>query len=121
MAEITDIPVWFIHAANDPTVGVDSTRDKFERFTALDPYDVRYAEYEGVFGPDGFEYPNGHWSWIMFLANDYVEEYETTFFDWMFAQSKADVEEYTETAGENEAISFNVSTTDDVIGLYSSE
>ena len=57
-----------IHAANDPTVGVDSTRDKFERFTALDPYDVRYAEYEGVFGPDGFEYPNGHWSWIMFLA-----------------------------------------------------
>ena len=33
------------------------------------------------------------------------------------AQSKADVEEYTETAGENEAISFNVSTTDDVIGF----
>ena len=78
---IKDIPMWFVHAANDPTISVEQTRASVDLLRSLDS-NVRYSEYENV---DPY---NGHFSWVPVLNNKVGPGYEETYIDWLFARSK---------------------------------
>ena len=73
--------VFLIHAANDPTVNVASSR----RLDSLLKYN-EYAEYETV-NYGGVEYP-GHWSWIYMAQNDPTAADGTPFMTWLANQRR---------------------------------
>ena len=110
-AEVADLPMYFVHAANDPTINVQRTRDTVALIEEQNPYDLRYGEYESVVGSDGVEYPNGHWSWIMVLDND------NGIMDWVFSQKKSSITDYTASAETYGDITITANTRDDIIGF----
>lgn len=113
-----DVPMWFVHAVNDRTVPISRSDATVETLRSLNPFDVKYTRYDRVFGTLEDPYPDGHWSWVMPLNNDYVEAEGTNFFDWMFAQSRSKLVSSTEVAEANGEIVIRVSTTDDVLGFF---
>ena len=78
-----DKNVWFIHAANDTSVGIDGSSRRMH--AALE--NSLYTEYPDV-NIDGVDYP-GHWSWIYFALNMPTMEDGTTIFEW---EAKATLE-----------------------------
>lgn len=116
METYKDVPMWFVQAANDPTVRAVNTTATVTLLRSLNPFEVKYSLYDSVFGTLEDSY-NGHWSWVMVLNNDYVEAESTNYFDWLFAQSRNKVISNTEAALTNGEIVINVSTTGDVIGF----
>ena len=91
-----DIPVWYIHAATDRTVAPSNSLTPYNYLVALGAKEVRRTEFPYVFGTEvpnpnysNVNYPDGHWSWVMVLNNEYVEAQGWAIMDWLFTQSKS--------------------------------
>ncbi len=72
---IKDIPIWFLHAKDDPVTKPDETVvPLYKRLIAANASNVHFSYYDhvadlsGMFGGDDFRY-NGHFSWIYSHAN----------------------------------------------------
>lgn len=113
-----DVPMWFVHAENDRTVQISRTDNTVNLLNTLNPFEVKYTRYDRVFGTLEDPYPDGHWSWVMPLNNDYVEAEGTNYFDWLFAQSRTKINASTAQAETNGEITIQVSTTHDVLGFF---
>ena len=79
---LSQLPVWTIQAANDPSVPVDESSRRI--FQLLNDTAI-YTEYPTV-NVDGVEY-NGHWSWIYF-AHNMPNNGEMDIWTWMASNSK---------------------------------
>ena len=114
LTPIRHIPIWYVHANDDRSVQPVNSQTPYERLISLNAKDVRRTSFAGVFGTeipnDDYEgapwtgtnakpgpgyYPDGHWSWVMLLNNEFVADggipgstEGTTFMDWLFAQNK---------------------------------
>ncbi|MDR2670758.1 MAG: glycoside hydrolase family 3 C-terminal domain-containing protein [Oscillospiraceae bacterium] len=109
LATITHIPIWYIHADDDRTVAQPNSLTPYERLLSLNAKDARRTSFPGVFGtevpnddypgaagkPGEGYYPDGHWSWVMVLNNEFVENggipgstQGVAIMDWLFAQRK---------------------------------
>lgn len=101
---IKDIPIWFIHSADDGTTEPDQTVvPVYNRLKEAGASDVHFSYYDhvvditGFFGGDGYHYP-GHWSWIYSHANVARRDYDgslvkldgrpVTIMEWLAGQSK---------------------------------
>ncbi|MDR0424342.1 MAG: prolyl oligopeptidase family serine peptidase, partial [Clostridiales Family XIII bacterium] len=104
-----DVPTWYIHAQDDRTVQPTHSLTPYTRLLELGAADVRRTAFPHVIGtevpnPDyvdagGAEYqhyPDGHWSWVMVLNNEYVADGGTegseegaSIMGWLFSQKKA--------------------------------
>lgn len=93
---LVDMPIWFIHAADDTTVPAPITAlATYDRLIKLGAENVElfYPKYvvdlSGING-EGFHYP-GHWSWIYAYNNDVFTEIDgstVTLMEWLAGQSK---------------------------------
>ncbi len=95
---IKDLPIWFTHAANDPTVNPQShTVATVDRLHAMGAANVHFSYFDDVHdtsgqytGADGAPYQyNGHWSWIYTLKNECTED-GVSIMEWMSGQKKED-------------------------------
>ena len=95
---IKDVPIWFIHADNDPTVIPDTTShelaDRLEKAGA-EVHTSYFADVHDTSGrfddEDGNPYQYaGHWSWIYFYNNECVDTNGTNLWQWMSQQTKLD-------------------------------
>ena len=101
---IRHIPIWFVHAKDDPvTVAKDTAIPVYERLKAAKAKNVHMSLYDhvvditGFFGGDDYHY-NGHWSWIYSHANHcrrdadgslvMLEGRPTTIMEWLAVQSR---------------------------------
>ncbi|WP_296877129.1 prolyl oligopeptidase family serine peptidase [Thomasclavelia sp.] len=102
---IKDVPIWFVHADNDPTVIPEKTSHDLARrlkavgaevHTSYFP-DVRdtsgrfYQTADGDFTTENtkieYQYP-GHWSWIYFYNNEcFDDENGTNLWQWLSVQT----------------------------------
>jgi len=104
MESIRDVPIWFVHSADDPTTIPERTvLPVYKRLKAADSKNVHLSFYDhvvdisGFYGGEDFHY-NGHWSWIYSHANQCRRDYDgslvevdgrsVTIMEWMAAQSK---------------------------------
>lgn len=99
---IKHIPIWYVHAETDRSVQPINSQQPYERLLALGARDVRRTLFPYVFGTEiptadyaNTNYPDGHWSWVMLLNNEYVNDAGipggskgSTFMSWLFAQRK---------------------------------
>ena len=69
-------PIWAFHAASDPVIPVDYSRQSVKALRDLGSK-VRYTEYPA----DTYFYPMAHFSWVPTLRNKEMR-------DWLFAQKK---------------------------------
>jgi predicted esterase len=72
---IAQLPIWFVHSADDQTTLPDQTvLPVYERLKAAGARNVHLSYYDhvvdltGFFGGDDYRY-NGHWSWVYLHAN----------------------------------------------------
>ena len=101
---IKEVPVWFVHAADDRTTIPEQTViPVYKRLINAGAKNVHFSFYDhvvditGFYGGDDFHY-EGHWSWIYSHANqcrlDYdgspveVDGRSVTIMEWMAAQTK---------------------------------
>jgi predicted esterase len=101
---IKEVPIWFVHAADDQTTVPDETvLPVYKRLIAAGAKNVHLSYYDhvtditGFFGGDDYRY-NGHWSWIYSHANDADFDFDgkpvivngraVTIMEWMAMQSK---------------------------------
>jgi|GEM_PF-6234316 len=123
------IPVWYVHANTDRSTPPSTSEVPYNHLLSLNAKDARRTNFptvdgRSVFGTelpnpyytnaDGvpFEfYPDGHWSWVMLLNNEFVNdggiggnhpgstptEDATMFMDWLFAQVRYVPEVFTVT------------------------
>ncbi|MDZ7717703.1 MAG: prolyl oligopeptidase family serine peptidase [Balneolaceae bacterium] len=101
---VKDIPMWFIHSADDgTTVPEETVLPVYNKLMDADAPNVHFTYYDhvvditGFFGGDGYHYP-GHWSWIYSHANHARRDYDgslvkldgepVTIMEWMAGQSK---------------------------------
>jgi poly(3-hydroxybutyrate) depolymerase len=101
---IKDVPMWFIHAKNDPTTVADLTAiPVYNRLKAAGAKNVHFTLYDhvtditGFYGGEAFRY-NDHWSWIYSHANLARTGYDgfpvlhngrpVTIMEWMAEQRK---------------------------------
>ncbi len=76
LAAISEIPIWIFHAAEDPVVPVEMSRDSVQALEEAGGT-PRYTEY-----PAGtYFFPMAHFSWVSVYANAEMR-------DWLFQQSK---------------------------------
>jgi predicted esterase len=104
MESIKEVPIWFVHAADDQTTIPEQTViPVYKRLINAGAKNVHFSFYDhvvdisGFYGGEGFHY-EGHWSWIYCHANlcrlDYdglpveVEGRPVTIMEWLAAQSK---------------------------------
>lgn len=90
---IKDIPMWFFHSADDPTIPVANTQKSVAALQAAGASELQYTELENLpYNDNGTEgHYNGHWSWVPLLNNYYSQEYQTNVFDWLFAHKSLPV------------------------------
>ncbi|HEU5424001.1 MAG TPA: dienelactone hydrolase family protein [Nitrolancea sp.] len=74
-AELTQLPLWAFHGADDPIVPVSGTRQMIEAIRAAGGH-PRYTELPGV----------GHGSWVYAYALSGAPSPTPDFFAWLFAQ-----------------------------------
>ena len=74
--KLKDLPIWFIHAANDQTVNANNfVIPTYQRLMAAGAKDVHFSYFVDVRGTDGNPNGNsyqGHYSWI-YIFRDEVE------------------------------------------------
>lgn len=97
LEKIVDLPIWFTHSKNDPTVNYESTSlATYNRLIAMGAKNVYLSAFEDVRDTSGlykdaagnpYEY-NGHWSWIYFFNNECIDN-NVTIFEWLSKQTKA--------------------------------
>lgn len=102
--KIKDIPIWFVHSADDATTLPEETVvPLYKRLVAAGAENVRFSYYDhvtditGFFGGDDYRY-NGHWSWIYSHANKADFDFDgesvvfngnsVTLMEWMAKQKK---------------------------------
>lgn len=121
LSQVTDVPLWIVHAAGDMVYNEDTANALKEmgadvRYTQFP--NLPYTEFEGTEDEVSGLYM-AHWSWIPVLNNFYSEEYGERIFDWLFAQQRVTVtEEPADPVMVNELFSFKVTTYNDVIGFF---
>jgi poly(3-hydroxybutyrate) depolymerase len=101
---IAQLPIWFVHSADDQTTAPDKTvLPVYDRLKAAGAKDVHLSYYDhvvditGFFGGNDYHY-NGHWSWIYLHANESrldrdgspvtVAGRPVTVMEWLAAQKK---------------------------------
>lgn len=101
---IRDVPIWFVHSADDPITIPDKTVvPVYQRLIAAGAKNLHFSYYDhvvditGFYGGEGFHF-NGHWSWIYSHANqcrlDYdgslveVDGKSVTIMEWLSLQKK---------------------------------
>jgi predicted peptidase len=101
---IKDVPIWFVHAADDQTTKPQQTvLPVYKRLMAAGAKNVHLSYYDhvvditGFFGGEDYHY-TGHWSWVYSHANHCRLDYDGSpveldgrpvrIMDWMAAQSK---------------------------------
>lgn len=101
---IKNVPIWFVHAADDPTTVPDKTvLPVYKRLIEAGAEDVHLSYYDhvvditGFYGGEDYLY-NGHWSWIYCHANRCRLDYDrlpveldgrpVRIMEWMAAQAK---------------------------------
>ena len=102
---IAQLPIWFVHSADDQTTAPDQTvLPVYDRLKAAGAKNVHLSYYDhvvditGFFGGNDYHY-NGHWSWIYLHANESrldrdgspvtVAGRPVTVMEWLSAQKKA--------------------------------
>lgn len=102
--KIKNVPMWFIHAKEDPTTVADQTVvPLYHRLKAAGAKNVYFTFYDhvtditGFYGGENFRY-NAHWSWIYSHANLARKDFDgsavmlngrpVTIMEWMAAQRK---------------------------------
>lgn len=94
LEQIKDLPIWFTHAANDPTVNPQThTVATVERLREMGASNLHFSYFEDVHDTsgnyEGYQY-NGHWSWL-YTLNNQCEEDGVTIMEWMAEQTKEDI------------------------------
>ena len=94
LEQIKDLPIWFTHAANDPTVNPQThTVATVERLREMGAPNLHFSYFEDVHDTsgnyEGYQY-NGHWSWL-YTLNNQCEEDGVTIMEWMAEQTKEDI------------------------------
>ncbi|MCW5515755.1 glucan-binding protein [Muriicola sp. Z0-33] len=101
---IKDVPIWFVHSADDrTTVPEETVLPLYERLLSAGANDVHLSYYDhvtdisGFYGGDGYHY-NGHWSWIYSHANHAEFDFDgepvkiqgrpVSIMEWMAAQKR---------------------------------
>ncbi len=101
---IRDVPIWFVHAADDPTTIPDKTVvPVYQRLIAAGAKNLHFSYYDhvvditGFYGGEGFHF-NGHWSWIYSHANQCRRDFDgslvevdgrsVTIMEWLSLQKK---------------------------------
>ncbi|MCJ7717234.1 MAG: prolyl oligopeptidase family serine peptidase, partial [Anaerolineales bacterium] len=101
---IKNVPMWFVHAADDQTTIPDQTvLPVYKRLMAAGAKNVHLSYYDhvvditGFYGGEDYHY-EGHWSWIYSHANYCWQDYDGSavelngrpvhIMDWMAAQKK---------------------------------
>ena len=87
---IKHIPMWFIHAEQDPTVNISThTNATYKRLQDAGASDLHYSHYDKVvdtsrkYDVDGAQYEyDAHWSWV-YLFNDECKDGSDTVFTWL--------------------------------------
>lgn len=102
--KIKNVPMWFIHAKEDPTTVADQTVvPLYHRLKAAGAKNAHFTFYDhvtdvtGFYGGENYRY-NAHWSWIYSHANLARTDYDgsvvkvngrpVTIMEWMAAQKK---------------------------------
>ncbi|MDR1135681.1 MAG: prolyl oligopeptidase family serine peptidase [Clostridiales Family XIII bacterium] len=102
-----DVPIWYIHAEDDRTVALTNSLTPYTRLLELGadarrtsfPHvigtEVPNADYVNADGEQYQNYPDGHWSWVMVLNNEFVanggvpgSDDGSAIIDWLFAQQQ---------------------------------
>ena len=98
---IKHIPMWFIHAEEDPTVNISThTNATYKRLQDAGATDLHYSHYEKVLDTSRvYDYVKGaqyeydaHWSWV-YLFNDECKDGDDTVFTWLFKITNSKYEE----------------------------
>ena len=101
---IKNVPVWFVHSADDGTTVPDVTvLPVYKKLIDAGAKNVHLSYYDnviditGFYGGEGYHYP-GHWSWVYCHANECRYDFDgspvrvngkpVTIMEWMAAQSK---------------------------------
>lgn len=104
LRSIKKVPIWFMHAKDDPVTVPDKTVvPVYQRLKAAGARNVHFSYFDHVtditnqYGGDDFRY-NGHWSWIYSHANKATRDFDgspvlvdgspTTVMQWLAAQKK---------------------------------
>ena len=104
---IKHIPMWFIHAEEDPTVNISThTNATYKRLQDAGATDLHYSHYDKVvdtsrlYDVDGAQYEyDAHWSWV-YLFNDECKDGNDTVFTWLFKITNSKYEEDSSSSGE---------------------
>ena len=99
IAEIADLPLWFVHCQADPSVDPTITSvPTYERLLAAGAENLHFSYYESIVDPEYGNTYNGHNSWVYSLLNlcstDFdgspvtVDGNEVTLYEWLNLQSK---------------------------------
>lgn len=96
LEKLKDVPLWFVHAKNDPVVLYEKTAEALvKRLEKIGHSNIHLTAFPDVVDTSGkymneegqpYEY-NGHWSWIP-VFNDEVETEQYSLFEWLNEQSK---------------------------------
>ena len=104
ITSIKEVPIWFVHAADDrTTVPEETVLPTYQRLIDAGAEHVHLSYYDhvrditGFFGGDDYHY-NGHWSWIYSHANhadfDFdrspvkIDDRPVTIMEWLSQQKK---------------------------------
>lgn len=95
---LVDLPMWFIHAENDDTVGYANSTAKMVPMLRAAGAEVHTSIFADVHNTDGrfddengnpYQY-SGHWSWVYFFNNECFDEEDLNCFEWLAKQTKAE-------------------------------
>lgn len=109
ITSITDIPIWFVHAKNDPVVLPDDyVVPTYKRLLASGNKNVHFTYYDKIIDMTGqymdkegkpYEYI-GHWAWIPVFNNECTTDFDgsavkvdgkcVTIFEWLALQRKTE-------------------------------
>ena len=105
---IKHIPMWFIHAEQDPSVNISQTTNAtYKRLQDAGASELHYSHYEKVvdtsrkYDVDGAQYEyNAHWSWV-YLFNDECKDGSDTVFTWLSKTTNSKIQEESESKIED--------------------
>jgi len=106
---IKHIPMWFIHAEQDPTVNISThTNATYKRLQDAGASDLHYSHYDKVvdtsrkYDVDGAQYDeyDAHWSWV-YLFNDECKDGSDTVFTWLAKKTNSKIQEESESKIED--------------------
>lgn len=96
-----NLPMWFIHAENDDTVGYANSTARMVPMLRSAGAEVHTSIFADVHNTDGrfddedgnpYQY-SGHWSWVYFFNNECYDEDGLNCFEWVAKQTKADTKD----------------------------